>query len=79
MDHSSEALAAQIKGEVHEYLGSDPVHNVERFLISCTANYVIPRLSGRSALELGVGHILADLSIEQRHVKVEHDRPTKQV
>jgi 2-polyprenyl-3-methyl-5-hydroxy-6-metoxy-1,4-benzoquinol methylase len=56
MDQSSEALAAQIRGEVHEYLGSDPVHNVERFLISCTANYVIPRLSGQTALELGVGH-----------------------
>lgn len=49
-------VAAQIQGEVNEYLGSAPVHNVERFLISCTANFVIPRLKGRQALELGVGH-----------------------
>jgi 2-polyprenyl-3-methyl-5-hydroxy-6-metoxy-1,4-benzoquinol methylase len=42
--------------EVNEYLGSTPAQNVDRFLGSRTANFVIPRLNGNHVLELGVGH-----------------------
>jgi 2-polyprenyl-3-methyl-5-hydroxy-6-metoxy-1,4-benzoquinol methylase len=42
--------------EVHQYLGTEPALNVDRYLGSRTANYVLPRLKGKRALELGVGH-----------------------
>jgi protein-L-isoaspartate O-methyltransferase len=42
--------------EVKEYAAETAPQKVERFLISCVADYVIPRLRGKEAIELGIGH-----------------------
>ena len=52
----SDPIQLQRAIEVNEYAALTPPQKVERFLISCVADFVIPRLHGKEALELGIGH-----------------------